>query len=132
MMTTRKRNAETTREEGVNVLLAQLLRGRGLPARAERRTREGAPDARIDLPSGDLIIIECKWEGSAGLLETQLRERLQDFPDALGTIGVLYPDRLRRAENTQAELEAATDLTWWVQGTRGSAVSRPRPFGAGR
>ena len=125
-MATRKRNTETTREEAVNVLLAQLLRDRGLPARAERRTREGAPDVRVDLPSGDLIIIECKWEGSAGPLETQLQERLQDFPDALGTIGVLYPDRLRRAENTQAELEAATDLTWWLQGSRGSAAPARR------
>ncbi len=125
-MTTRKRNTETTREEGVNVLLAQLLRSRGLRARAERRTREGAPDVRVDLPSGDLIIIECKWEGSTNLLETQLQERLRDFPDALGTIGVLYPDRLRRAENTQAELEAATDLTWWLQGSRGSAAPARR------
>ena len=95
-------------------------------ARAERRTREGAPDVRVDLPSGDLIIIECKWEGSTNLLETQLQERLRDFPDALGTIGVLYPDRLRRAENTQAGLEAAADLIWWLQGSRGSAAPARR------
>ena len=103
-MTTQKNDPETTREEEVNVLLAQALRNRGLSARAERRSRQGVPDVRIDLGSGDLVILECKWEGSAGLLESQLEERLKGFPEAIGVIGVLYPDRLRRAENTSAGL----------------------------
>ena len=33
---------------------------------------------------------------------------------------MLYPDRLRHAENTHAELEAAADLRWWVHGSRGA------------
>ena len=36
---------ETAREEAANVHLAQLLRDRGIPARAERRSTEGAPGA---------------------------------------------------------------------------------------
>ena len=116
-------NTENVREEGVNVHLAQLLRNRGVSARAERRSREGAPDVRADLRSGDLVILECKWEESSGLLEGQLDGRLSDFPDALGLLGVLYPARLRQEEDTQAALESATDLRWWVHGTRGKPVS---------
>ena len=121
-MTARKIDPETIREEGANVLLAQLLRARGVSARAERRSRKGAPDIRVDLRSDDLIILECKWEGSAGLLESQLDERLNDFPEAVGLMGVLYPSRLRDAEDTAAELEGATDLQWWLQGSRGAAT----------
>ena len=53
-------------------------------------------------------------------MESQLEERLTAFPEALGLIGVLYPDRLRHAENTQAELESASDLRWWLHGSRGA------------
>ena len=116
----RQSDPETTREEAVNVLLAELLRDHGLAARAERRSREGVPDIRVELRSGDLVLLECKWEGSAGLLEDQLGERLGDFPEALGTIGVLYPGRLQHAENTSAALEDATDLQWWLHGSHGA------------
>ena len=115
-------NTENVREEGVNVHLAQLLRNRGVSARAERRSREGAPDVRADLRSGDLVILECKWEESSGLLEGQLDGRLSDFPDALGLLGVLYPARLRQEEDTQAALGSADDLRWWVHGTRGKPL----------
>ena len=125
-MTARKTDPETIREEGANVLLAQLLRDRGVSARAERRSRKGAPDIRVELRSGDRIILECKWEGSAGLLESQLDERLDDFPEAVGLMGVLYPGRIRDAEDTQAELQAATDLQWWLQGSRGAATPQRR------
>ena len=125
-MTARQNDPETIREEGVNVLLAQLLRDRGVSARAERRSREGAPDVRIELGSGDSVILECKWEGSAGLLESQLEERLKDFPEALGMVGVLYPCGLRYEENTYAGLETATDLQWWLHGSRGTATLEPR------
>ena len=90
-MATRQNAPETIREEGVNVHLAQLLRNRGISARAERRSREGIPDIRADLRSGDLVILECKWEDTASLLENQLDERLDAFPEALGMVGVLYP-----------------------------------------
>ena len=125
-MTTRQNVSENIREEGVNVPLAQLLRNRGISARAERRSREGAPDIRVDLKSGDLIILECKWDGSASLLERQLDERLTDFPEALGMVGVLYPSRLRQADDTQAGLEAAEDLQWWLHGSRGAASPERR------
>ena len=125
-MTTRQNTSETIREEGVNVHLAQLLRNRGISARAERRSREGIPDVRADLRSGDLVILECKWEESVSLLESQLDERLAAFPDALGVVGVLYPARLRQEEDTQASLEAATDLRWWVHGSRGNPLPGPR------
>ena len=116
----RQNGPETIREEGVNVLLAQLLRNRGISARAERRSREGAPDIRVELRSGDLVILECKWEDSASLLESQLDERLNAFPEALGMVGVLYPDWLRHEEDTHTSLEAAVDLQWWLHGSRGT------------
>ena len=115
---------ETIREEAANVLLAQLLRDHGLSARAERRSRAGAPDIKVDLRTG-LAIVECKWDGGRGLLEDQLDGRLTDFPQALGTFGVLYPEQLRYAEDTRAGLESA-DLQWWLHGTRGSARAQSR------
>ena len=121
-MATRQNDAETIREEGVNVHLAELLRNRGISARAERRSREGVPDIRVDLRSGDLVILECKWAGSASLLEDQLDERLNDFPEAVGMIGVLYPDSLRQEEDTRASLAHASDLQWWLHGSRGKAA----------
>ena len=114
---------ETIREEAANVLLAQLLRDHGLSARAERRSRGGAPDIRVDLRTG-LAIVECKWDGGRSLLKDQLDGRLSDFPDALGTFGVLYPGQLRHAEDTKAGLETA-DLQWWLHGTRGAAREQP-------
>lgn len=114
---------ETIREEAANVLLAQLLRDHGLSARAERRSRRGAPDISVDLRTG-LAIVECKWDGGRTLLEDQLDGRLTDFPHALGTFGVLYPGQLRHAEDTRAGLETA-DLQWWLHGSRGSARAQP-------
>ena len=68
------------------------------------------------------MVLECKWESSAGLLETQLDERLKSFPEALGMVGVLYPDGLRYEDDTHAGLEAATDLRWWLHGSRGALI----------
>ena len=124
-MRIKENDPEKVREEGVNVLLAQALRSRGLSARAERRSRQGIPDLRVDLGTGHLVILECKWVGSAGLLESQLDGRLTGFPEAIGVIGVLYPDRLRHAENISAELEAVDDLRWWLHGSRGAAMPEP-------
>ena len=121
-MTARQNDPETVREEGVNVLLEQSLRGHGLKARAERRSRRGAPDVLVELRSGDLVVLECKWESSVGLLETQLDERLKSFPEALGMVGVLYPDGLRYEDDMHAGLEAATDLRWWLHGSRGALI----------
>ena len=75
------------------------------------------------------MLLECKWEGNQALLETQLDQRLVSFPDALGLIGVLYPDRLRYAEDTQAELVAAADIRWWVHGSRGAVTQDRRVRG---
>ena len=78
------------------------------------------PDIRTEARTGDLVLLECKWEGSAGLLNEQLDERLESFPDALATVGVLYPDRLQHAENASAAIEGAVDLRWWLHGSRGA------------
>ena len=67
---------------------------------------------RVTLRSG-LVLLECKWIGSESQLEAQLRERLAAFPEALAVLGVLYPERLKHAEDTQAALEQADDLQWW-------------------
>ena len=126
-MPARRNDPETTREEAVNTLLAQMLVAHGVSARAERRSRrEGIPDIRVRLRTGDTIIMECKWEGASGILKEQMLERLNAFPEALGILGVLYPDRLRHAENTNAVLESATDLQWWLHGSYGEAVTSPQ------
>ena len=121
MAAPRRIDLGTTREEGVNVLLAELLSDHGVSAKAERRTRSGVPDLQVELRGGDLVIVECKWEDGASDLEDQLDRRLSDFPDALGVMGVLYPERLRRAGNTKTGLQVASDLHWWLHGSRGSA-----------
>ena len=112
--------SENIREEAVNTILAELLREYGLPARAERRGRRGAPDIQAELKTGDAILLECKWDDAAGLLENQLTERLAAYPDTLAVAGVLYPARLKQADDIQAALAAAEDLQWWVHGTRGA------------
>ena len=114
---------ETIREEAVNTLLTQLLRVHGLSARAERRRRGSIPDVRVELKTGDSVILECKWEGSDRLLEEQLDDRLKEDSESLGAVGVLYPERLKSIEDTQAGLAAATDLRWWLHGSRGDVVS---------
>ena len=117
---------ETIREEAVNTLLVELLVSHGVAARAERRSRGRTPDVRVTLRGGDLVLLECKWEGSLSLLETQLDQRLEQFPEALGILGVLYPSRLQLAEDTRAGLEAATDIRWWLHGSRGVLTSDRR------
>ena len=109
-----------TREEVANTLLGQAMRRHGLDAKAERRTREGVPDVRVVLRSGDLVLLECKWEGAAGLLDEQIDDRLRQFPEALGILGVLYPERLQKEDDVQAALEAADDLRWRLYGARGN------------
>ena len=97
-----------------------------MAARAERRSKMGAPDIRVELKSGDTIVLECKWEGSTSLLESQLEERLENFPDAVGMVGILYPERLRHAEDTNATLSTIDNLQWWLHGSRGAVKPNPR------
>ena len=110
---------ETIREEAVNTLLARLLAARGVRARAERRSREGAPDVRAELRTGDSLLLECKWDGDERALRAQLDERLAQFPEALAAVGVTYPSRIRRAADAAAALEDASDLRWLLHGSRG-------------
>ena len=105
---------DTIREEAVNTLLAQLLRDQGIAARAERRSRGATPDVRVTLKTGDTVLLECKWEDSASQLESQLDTRLRQFPEALGVIGVLYPEGLKYLDDTREGLENAGDLEWWL------------------
>ena len=119
--------SENIREEAVNTILAELLREYGLPARAERRGRRGAPDIQLKLKTGDAILLECKWDDAVGLLATQLDDRLQNFPDELALVGVLYPTRLKAADNLREELAAADDIQWWTHGTRGALYPQGYP-----
>ncbi len=121
-------DSEAIREEAVNTLLARLLRGYGAStsARAERRSAAGTPDIRVTLRTGDSALLECKWEGSANQLEAQLDERLTAFPDSLGLIGVLYPERLRQLDDVESALDAAEDIRWWLHGSRGERTQEHR------
>ena len=112
--TGRRRGGETVREEAVNVLLGEGLKRRGIAARAERRRQGNAPDIRFELRSGDLVLIECKWESGRAALQAQLDERMAAIPEAAGRVGVLYPDRLKDEPETGAALENASDLKWYV------------------
>ena len=91
--------SENIREEAVNTLLAQLLREYGLTTREERRSRRGAPDIQVELKTGDTILLECKWDAAAGFLQVQLDDRILNFPNELAMVGVLYPRRLKTADN---------------------------------
>ena len=117
----RRVSRETIREEGVNVLLNQTLRGHGLSAKAERRRRNAIPDIQVALKTGDAVMLECKWDDSRAALEAQLDVRLGQSPDALAVLGVLYPESLKYADDTQSALEAA-ELRWWLHGTRGERL----------
>ena len=110
------------REEVVNTLLAEQLRKHGLSAKAERRSAEGAPDVQVELRSGDLLVLECKWESSTAQLGEQVSKRLGQFPQALGVLGVVYPDRLQAVEDIQESLGAADDLKWRLYGSRGATT----------
>ncbi len=117
--------SETAREEAVNPLLGQLLRARGIPARAERRSRGDTPDIRYELPTGELVLLECKWEsGHADLLD-QLNDRLTDFPDAIARVGVLYPDWLKQEEDILDELEHTLNLQWFLHSSRQQTYADP-------
>ena len=129
-MTSLHKSTETVREEAANVLLAQLLRAQGIEARAEIRSVQGTPDVRVELGRRDLVILEGKWQASSGLLEDQLNDRLEDFSEALGIIGVLYPNRLRHEDDLFGHLESASDLQWWLHGSRGE-VWPERPVRTG-
>ena len=117
---------ETIREEAVNTMLARMLRGYGVSAREERRGMEGTPDVRVELRTGDSVLLECKWTGSERSLEDQLDDRLAAFPESLALIGVLYPDRMRHMANVEAALETAKDLRWWLHGSRGQSLPERR------
>ena len=129
-MTALLNNPETVREETVNSLLVEVLRDHGIEARAERRRREGIPDVLVELGAGNTVLIECKWEDAAGPLESQLDERLDQFPEAMAVIGVLYPLTLKYVTNTRSCLEYDGLLQWWLHGTRGE-VRPDRPIRIG-
>ena len=118
-MQTRENNPATIREEAVNTILAELLQGHGINARPEARDPRGTPDIRVHVAYPNTILLECKWDGASSQLEDQLTERLETFPDALGLIGVLYPTRLRHKRYIRANLKKATDIKWWLHGSRG-------------
>ncbi len=120
-MQPRENDPATIREEAVNTLLAGVLDKYGISAHAERRSQGGTPDVRVTLRNNQSVLLECKWDGASSQLEDQLTERLKTFPYALGLIGVLYPARLRHADDLFAEIEAASDLKWWVHGYRGES-----------
>ena len=118
-------STESVREEAVNALLAQLLRARGVPARAERRSRGDTPDMRYELPTGEVVLLECKWEaGHADLLD-QLNDRLTDFPDAIARLGVLYPEWLKTEEDIQDELDHTLNLQWYFHSSRQQTEADP-------
>ena len=113
-------------EDEVNTLFARVLRDQGIKARAERPGRGPTRDLRVELKSEDIVLLQCKWVNSVSQLESQLDARLQQHPDALAVIGVLYPEGLKALDDTPEGLENAGDLEWWVHGSRGKPVADRR------
>ncbi len=113
----------------MNVHLAESLKALGIAARAERRSREGIPDVRVDLIGGYQIILECKYEGSTSLLESQLGTRIASFPDAVGIMGMVYPSWMREERDIPDALISATDFEWWLYGSRGVVEATRRVRG---
>ena len=122
----RRQQTETNREEVFNVELARMLKAHGISAGAERRSRHGVPDVRIELNTGDHVKLECKYSRSRNDLETQLNERLDAFPDDLGILGVVYPEQFREAADVFSCLENAEDIEWWLHGVRGKTEEEHR------
>ena len=116
---------ETAREEAVNPLLGQLLRARGIAARAERRSRGDTPDIRFELPTGEVVLLECKWESGRAALDAQLAQRVDDFPDAVARVGVLYPDWLKQEDDILDELEYTLNLQWFLHSSRDTIYDDP-------
>ncbi len=116
---------ETAREEAVNVALGAALWKRGIHARAERRTGGDAPDIRFDLPSGDQVIVECKWETGLSALDAQLDQRVHDFPESLARVGILYPDELKHIDDIPGELERTIKLRWFLHSTKQNVYESP-------
>jgi len=130
-LTSASNNPPTIREEAVNTLFAEVLRDHGIDALAERRRREGIPDVLVELGAGNTVLIECKWEDASGPLESQLDRRLDEFPEMMAAIGVLYPLDLRYVRDPRTCLERDRLLQWWLHGTRGEARSdRPIRIGS--
>ena len=120
-MTENQDDQETIREEAVNTILAELLHAHSIDAHAEIRGPGGTPDIRVEVTPGNTVLLECKWDGASSQLESQLTERLQTFPNALGLMGVLYPPGLRHKRYIRANLKKAADLKWWLHGSRGES-----------
>ena len=59
---------------------------------------------------------------STAQLGEQVSKRLGQFPQALGVLGVVYPDRLQAVEDIQESLVAADDLKWRLYGSRGATT----------
>ena len=116
---------ETAREEAVNPLLGQLLRARGIAARAERRSRGDTPDIRFELPTGELVLLECKWESGHAALDAQLAQRVDDFPDAVARVGVLYPEDLKHVDDIQDKLGRTLDLQWFLHSSKQDVYDGP-------
>ena len=129
-MTALLNNPQPIREESVNTLLVEVLRDHGIDAHAERRRREGIPDALVELGAGNTVLIECKWEDAAVPLENQLDRRLDEFPEMMAAIGVLYPLTLRYVNDPRTCLERDGLLQWWLHGTHGE-VRSDRPIRIG-
>ena len=124
-MAAKSSKGETAREEAVNPLLGQLLRARGIKARAERRSRGDAPDIRYELRTGELVLIECKWESNQAGLNDQLDQRVEDFPEAIARLGVLYPDWLKQEDDILDELEHTLNLQWYLHSSRDNILEDP-------
>ena len=129
-MTALLNNPETVREETVNSLLVEVLRDHGIEARAERRRGQHIPDVLVELGAGNTVLMECKWEDSVGPLEGQLDARLEQFPEAMAVIGILYPLTLKHVSHTRSCLEHDRFLQWWLHGTHGE-VRSDRPIRIG-
>ena len=129
-MTALQNNSETVREETVNSLLVEVLRDYGIEARAERRRGQHIPDVLVELGAGNTVLMECKWEDSVGPLEGQLDARLEQFPEAMAVIGILYPLTLKHVSHTRSCLEHDRFLQWWLHGTHGE-VRSDRPIRIG-
>ncbi len=116
---------ERAREEVVNVLLAEALKARGIPARAERRRRSEMPDLRFELASGEQVLIECKWEGGRQDLDGQLEDRIGSVPDAIARLGVLYPEWLRHEDDIADVLGWTSELEWYLHSSRNIRYEDP-------
>ena len=105
------------RGEAACKLMADQFVSHGLKVEVDVRRPVGRSNVIADMVvesrRGDQFLIECKGVvRNIERLNKQTDYLLQAFPEALGIVAVVFPDRLRSVDDMEESLRVADDLMW--------------------